>query len=83
MRYELTQHAKDVLAERGIRLEWLETALAKPQLTVADAVDPDLEHRLLRIPDYGNRVLRVILNCTVDPVRVVSVYFDRGMRNKL
>jgi hypothetical protein len=30
MNYELTQHARDVLAERNIPLEWLERALREP-----------------------------------------------------
>lgn len=48
-----------------------------------DEKDPTLEHRLKEIPEYGDRVLRVIINTTVDPVRVVTVYFDRTMKGEL
>ena len=34
-------------------------------------------------PEYGNRVLRVATNTKVAPWRVVSVFFDRTMKNKL
>ncbi len=44
---------------------------------------PDLRHALGRIPEHGDRVLRVIYNVGVDPVRIVTVYFDRKMRDKL
>jgi hypothetical protein len=55
-------------------------------LNAADRVEPDLddeelEHRLGRIQEYDNRVLRVIINRWADPVRVVTVYFDRAMRD--
>ena len=36
-----------------------------------------------RIDEYKGRVLRVIVNAAVRPLRVVTVYFDRAMRNKL
>lgn len=37
---------------------------------------PALVHALLAIPEKGFRVLRVIYNETVDPVVVITVYFD-------
>jgi hypothetical protein len=43
----------------------------------------ELEHHLGRITEHGNRVLRVVVNKTVRPARVVTLYFDRTMRNKL
>jgi hypothetical protein len=36
MDYELAQHARDVLAERHIPLEWLERALGEPELKQPD-----------------------------------------------
>lgn len=83
MKYKLTQHAKDVLEEREIPLVWLERVLDDPQRSEPDEDDPELEHRLGRIAEHGNRVLRIVINKTVRPVQVVTVYFDRTMRNKL
>ena len=45
--------------------------------------DPTVESRLAKIPEHGDRVLRVVINKTVVPARVVSVYFDRTMKGKL
>ena len=83
MKYDLTQHAQDVLAERGILISWVERVLKQPQRVEPDNNDPELEHRLARITEHGNRVLRVVVNKTVRPVLVITVYFDRAMRNKL
>jgi hypothetical protein len=44
---------------------------------------PNLKHRLGAIEEYGGRVLRVIIDVDVEPVRVVTAYFDRTMRGKL
>jgi hypothetical protein len=83
MAYELSQHARDVLQERQIRVEWLEGVLNAPQRIEPDALDAELEHRLGRISEYGDRVLRVIMKPSARPARVISVYFDRAMRGKL
>jgi hypothetical protein len=84
VKYQLTIHARESLAKRAnIRLDWLERVLAHPQRTLADPVDPALEHRLGRIDEYQGRVLRVIVNPGVDPLRVITVFFDRGQRGRV
>jgi len=81
--YQLSQHARDVLEEREVPVAWLERVLEAPQRVEPDPDDDELEHRLGRIAEHGNRVLRVVVNKTVRPARVVTLYFDRAMRNKL
>jgi hypothetical protein len=49
----------------------------------ADPTDADAKHALKVIPEMGNRVLRVVYNETVAPVRIISVFFDRSMRGRL
>jgi len=75
--YVLTEHARDALKKRQIRIVWMEQALTAPEVTEADPVDADLEHRLARIPEFGNRVLRVIVGAKRTPPHVVTVFFDR------
>ena len=77
MEYHLTEHARDALEKRRIRLEWMEQALSAPEWTEEDVTDEQLEHRLVRIEAFGGRVLRVIVNTHTRPPRVVTVYFDR------
>jgi len=75
--YVLTDHARDALQKRQIQIAWLEQALTAPEVTEADPVDTELEHRLARIPAFGDRVLRVIINTRRTPSRVVTAFFDR------
>ena len=77
MAYELTEHARDALEKRKIEPAWVERVIDTPEVTDADPIDPDLEHRLARIPEWGNRVLRVIVNRTTTPLRIVTAFFDR------
>ena len=83
MQHVLTTHATDALGKRKIRREWLERVLAAPSRRFPDSIDPTLEHRLAIIPEHDNRVLRVIVNTQFNPVRVVTLYFDRTMRGTL
>jgi hypothetical protein len=57
---ELTAHAAAVLAERGIPREWIARVVAAPVVTAPDRADPALHHALARIPEHGNRELRVV-----------------------
>lgn len=83
MKYELTKHAKKALAEREIPIEWVERTLTAPELHLSDPDDAAVERRFRRIPEFGGRVLRVAVNMKVEPLRVVSVFFDRRMKGKL
>lgn len=83
MNYELTRHARDVIVERQIQVDWLERVLASPVVIEASATDPELENHFAAIPEFGNWILRVVVNTRVVPERVVSVYFDRKMKGKL
>ncbi len=75
--YVLTKHAKEVMEKRQIQLEWVEHVLFAPELIEPDSIDPELEHRLAHIAEFGGRVLRVIVNTRAIPARVVTVFFDR------
>ena len=80
---EFTRHAVDVMEERTIRSEWVERVVAEPTMRVPDPNDSEVERFFRRIPERGDRVLRVAVNTRVAPWRVLSVFFDRGMRGKL
>ena len=80
MSLDLTQHAREMLAEREISETWVERTVAGPEGLEPDRIDPGLEHCLRRIPEYGNRVLRVIADRSVSPVRVVTAFFDRSAK---
>lgn len=81
MNFTLSAHASKRLAQRGIDIAWIARAIETPARTENDEVDPSLAHALLPIPERGFRVLRVIYNETVDPLVVVTVYFDEKVNN--
>jgi hypothetical protein len=81
--YTLTLHAARVAAERRIEIAWIGHVLENPDLVEIDPNDATLERRYGAIDEQGGRVLRVVVNTTVEPLRVVSVFFDRRKRGKL
>ena len=83
MEYTLSTHATTTIRERNIRAEWIAATLSAPAATESDPVDPTLIHALRVIPEFGERVLRVIYNRTGQPPHVVTAFFDRGMKGKL
>ena len=83
MNYELTKHAQKALEERGIRIEWLERTLSAPECVLPDSSDATVERYFRHIPEFGGRILRVAVNTSVEPTRVVSIFFDRAMKGKL
>ena len=79
----LTKHAQGQIEDRDIPIEWVERTLFIPERTEPDREDPNLRHALARVPEFGNRVLRVVYNHTATPPRIVTVFFDRRQRNRL
>ena len=82
MGLEFTRHATTVMAERTISQVWVERTIANPGLRLPDPNDPEVERFFGRVPERGDRVLRVAVNTHAVPWRVVSVFFDRAMRGE-
>jgi len=57
--------------------------LENPSRVEPDKDDPGVQHHLKEIPEYGNRVLRVVVDPRITPVRIITVYFDRKMKGML
>ena len=76
-------HAQVAMAERVIPKEWIERTVAEPELRADDPNDSELERFFARVPERDDRVLRVVVNTSVIPWKVVSVFFDRRMRRTL
>ena len=70
------------MTKRVIEPEWVERVIQNSDLRLDDDNDPELEHRLAKVPELANRVLRVIVSKS-EPRRVVSLYPDRNMKGKL
>ena len=80
---DFSEHAQFAASERKIPAEWVERVVNSPRLRLEDPRDHELERFYAPIPEFNNRVLRVVVNTKVAPWRVVSVFFDRSMKGKL
>ena len=83
MNFTLSQHATTATKERGIEHEWIRRTLDAPELVQPHESDPSLQYAFRRIPEFGNRVLRVVYNPSTTPHHVITVYFDRTMKDAL
>ena len=76
----LSRHAEDMLVERRLEREWIEKTIAEPEELEHDPRRPGVLRAFRRIPERGNRVLRVVYVSAQQHVRVVTAFFDRGRR---
>ena len=74
---EFSRHFEDMVIERGILLEWVTITISSPERT--EQRDDGTRHYLRRIPENGNRWLRVVVNVERDPSRGVTAFFDRRL----
>ena len=82
MLFILSNHARVRVQHRGIKEEWIEATINSPQKTETDPEDPDALRAWKRIPEKSS-VLRVVYNHTNKPYKIITVFFDRSMKNKL
>ncbi|MGC8917691.1 MAG: DUF4258 domain-containing protein [Thermoanaerobaculum sp.] len=80
MALRLTTHAQEVLEKRRIPLRWVEKVVSNPEWNEWDTVDPSLEHRLGTVPEFGNRILRVVVRDVGSTILVITAYFDPRRR---
>jgi len=80
--FQLTSHAEAAALKRKIELAWIERALSEPDWTHRDPAKAGVVHAFVRVPERNDRVLRVVYNASVHPLRVITVYFDRRVRGR-
>ena len=71
------------MADREISKEWVKRTIAEPALRLPDHNDSEVELFYRSISEYGNRVLRVVVNTCGKVWQVVTAFFDRNMKGKL
>lgn len=75
--FEFSSHAKDMLLERDLLEEWVWRAINTPD---HEEQQPDGNtHYTKAIEEREGRILRVVVNETVQPHRIVTVFFDRRL----
>ena len=68
-----TEHAKARMAERGIRTEWVERTIERPEFVRASVSRPARKSAFRRIEGLGNRWLHVVFEDVNMEKTVVSV----------
>jgi len=75
---DFTVRAKSMMQERMIQEDWVTSTISAPDKT--EERRDDERHYLKRIPEPEGRFLRVIVNHSVHPPRVITVFFDRRVQ---
>ena len=78
--YIFSKHASEMLAERKIEEDWVWRVLNESTNTFTSE-DGNL-HFTKALTEKEDRVLHVVVNLTVSPNRIVTVFFDRRLRSK-
>ena len=75
--FEFSLHAKEMLIERGIQEAWVWRTVKTP-VKKKVSVDGNV-HYTKSIREKGDRVLHVVVNPSVSPHRIVTLFFDRRL----
>jgi len=78
--YTFTIHARDMLREREISEEWVSQTVNRPDEKNIGK-DGNM-HYFKSLPERENQVLHVVVNETVKPNRVITLFLDRRRRAK-
>jgi len=76
--YLFSAHARDMLKEREILEQWVLQTISDP-----DQKKPGHDgniHYFRLLPERENRVLHVVVNETVEPNRIITLFLDRRER---
>ena len=77
-RFIYSDHAKEMLAERGIESEWVERAILNPDAIESDPKHPDRLRAFKALPERDGRVLRVVYVGSGEAYRVITLFLDRS-----
>ena len=76
--YVFTAHAKDMLKEREIMEQWVLQTIRNPDKKMLG--NDGNTHYFRLLPERKNHVLHVVINETLEPNRIVTLFLDRRER---
>jgi hypothetical protein len=79
MPLRLSQHAQDMIEQRGLSLSWIEQAVAIHDFARIDRHDPSVTHAFKSIAERDGRILKVVFRANGDDILVITTHFDRGV----
>lgn len=78
--YKFTNHAENMLKERNIQKQWAWSAIGSPD--EIEKKEDSTVHYIKKITEFENRFLRVVVNPNTTPKNIITVFFDRRLREK-
>lgn len=76
--YCFSIHALSMAQERDISHEWIRKTIENPDYT--ELREDGTMHYIAAIPERKGKFLRVIINSSVQPQRIITVFFDRRVQ---
>jgi hypothetical protein len=73
-----TLHAEDMLVEREFKREFIVKVISKPDFT--ESGEGDIWYAIKKV---GQKYLRVVVGGKKKPYIVISLYYDRRLREKM
>lgn len=80
MGVRFTKHAMLAMAERELPAEWAALTITAPDWIEPDGENPALTRSFKRIPQAGDRVLRVVHRDDGGDILVITAFLDRGAK---
>nr|WP_047577953.1 DUF4258 domain-containing protein [Methylobacterium sp. ZNC0032] len=77
-RFIYSDHANEMLAERGLQREWVERTILDPDALERDPKHPDRVRAYKALPERDGRVLRVVYVGMGEAFRVITLFLDRS-----
>lgn len=75
-----TAHALHALAHRELERAWVERVLHQPEWIADDPADPILRRAFAKVPERGDRYLRVVDSDTPAEWVIVTAFLDRDAK---
>ena len=77
---DFSRHARSQITERKIERQWVVKTVSEPEFVREDANDQNVILAFRRIPEAGDRWLRVVYTARAEKVIVITAFFDRKAR---
>jgi hypothetical protein len=77
LKIEFTKHAEDMLKERNLKKKLIEEAVFNPDWK--EERGEDIWHAFRRV---GNKVLRVIVKGKEGSYKIITMYYDRRIKDE-
>jgi hypothetical protein len=76
---EFSKHALDMIKERDIQEHWISDTIENPDFL--EYISDNEIHYIKQINENSNRYSKVVVNPYSQPARIITVFFDRRIKN--